>query len=82
MSTKGTRKQNSYLSLDKLSSVYLLDTESTKRACYNEYVADQVREISDIILAFLQYEGGDDALFYMQLLWMDDFYKSKKNMVV
>ena len=49
MSTKGFQKeQNSRINLDKLSSAYILGAETTEYASYNEYVAVQVKEISDI----------------------------------
>ena len=90
MSTKGYKgapgRRSSYIDLDKLESYGVFDnakpTDPSKFGSYNEYTADQVSKFPEILLAFMQYEGGDDAMYYLQLIWMDDFYKSKKNMVV
>jgi hypothetical protein len=45
---------------------------------YNEYAAHKIKSLPDIMLSFLQYEGGDDAIYYMQLVWMEDYHLAHK----
>ena len=76
-------KQDSYrLDLSKISKSGFFDSNPANYKTYNEYVADQVETLPEIIMALFEYEGGDDVLFYIQLAWMNDFYKSRKKLVM
>ena len=89
MSTKDYKKirtlGSQHIDLNKLEAYSTLNNDKladlTKFNSYNEYTADQVSKFPEIFLAFMQYEGGDDAMFYLQLIWMNDFYEGKKNLV-
>jgi hypothetical protein len=55
--------------------------DTSKFKTYNEYVAHKINTMPDIMLAFLQYEGGADAIYYMQLVWMEDWFRYGKKTV-
>ena len=90
MSTKGYKSTDgatsSYIDLEKLEAFTALNTtkpsDPNMFRSYNDYAADQVDQFPEILLAFMQYDGGDDAMFYLQLIWMSDFYKARKKQSV
>ena len=77
---------SSYIDLNELESMGVFSknksSDPNKYKTYNEFAEAQVAKFPEIMLAFMQYEGGDDAMFYLQLIWMSDFYKAKKKQVV
>ena len=52
----------------------------TRFKSYNDYAAYQVKKLPEILLTFLQYDGGDEAMYYMQLTWMEEYWSLRKNM--
>ena len=90
MSTKGYKSAggpgSSYIDLEKLEAFTAFNTakpsDPNKFKTYNDYTADQVGKFPKIVLAFMQYDGGEDAMFYLQLIWMSDFYKARKKQSV
>jgi hypothetical protein len=70
--------------LDQLSKLTLTSDQENidfaKFKSYNDYAAYQVKKLPEIMLTFLQYDGGDEAMYYMQLTWMEDYWSLRKNM--
>jgi hypothetical protein len=56
----------------------LQDVDIFSFKTYNEYAAHKIIGLPDVMLSFLQYEGGDDAIYYMQLVWMEDYHLAHK----
>ena len=83
---KKTATRSKYLDFTKLASYGIFDNTALEEAAtfktYNSYASYQVERFPEILTAFMQYEGGDDAMFYLQLIWMSDYSKSRKKMAV
>lgn len=45
---------------------------------YNEYAAAKVEEISDFVVALLQYDDAYDAIKIAQISWITEYYKKRK----
>ena len=56
--------------------------EAAEFKTYNEYAEHQVDKFPEILMAFLQYDTGEDSMFYLQLVWMHDYFKGKKKQAV
>lgn len=78
--------KSKYLDFSKLANYGIFDNTALEEAAtfktYNSYASYQVERFPEILMAFMQYEGGDDAMFYLQLIWMSDYAKSRKKMAV
>lgn len=83
---KKTSTKSKYLDFTKLANYGIFDSPSLDEAAefktYNSYARSQVDKFPEILMAFMQYDGGDDAMFYLQLIWMSDFCKAKKKQAV
>jgi hypothetical protein len=49
---------------------------------YNEFVAAKIEELPDHLVMLLPSEGGEETLQMVQVIWINDFWKSKKNLVI
>lgn len=56
--------------------------EAAEFKTYNEYAEYQVNKFPEILMAFMQYDTGEDSMFYIQLVWMHDYFKGKKKQAV
>ena len=45
---------------------------------YNDFVAAKVEEMSDMVVAILQYEDAGYALEMAQYSWIYEYFKNKK----
>ena len=45
---------------------------------YNDFVAAKVEEMSDMVIALLQYDDAGYALELAQYSWIQEYYKKKK----
>ena len=48
---------------------------------YNEFVAAKIEELPDHLVMLLPSEGGEETLQMVQVVWINDFWKSKKNLI-
>ena len=48
---------------------------------YNEFVAAKIKELPDHLIMMLPSEGGEETLQVVQILWINDFWQSRKNLV-
>jgi|10_taG_2_1085330.scaffolds.fasta_scaffold00201_38 hypothetical protein len=49
---------------------------------YNEFVAANIKSFPEHLIILLPYEGGENALHVLQVVWMRDFWKGQKNLTV
>tara|TARA_R110000824_G_scaffold308268_1_gene495779 strand:+ start:347 stop:598 length:252 start_codon:yes stop_codon:yes gene_type:complete len=45
---------------------------------YNDFAAAKVEEMSDMVIALLQYEDANYALQIAQYAWINEYYKKRK----
>jgi hypothetical protein len=64
--------------LDDSFEVKKPKVDVTSFNCYNEYAAAKVEEMSDFVVALLQYDDAYDALQIAQISWITEFYKKRK----
>ena len=53
-------------------------TDACTYDSYNDFVAAKVEEMSDMVLALLQYDDANYALEMAQYSWIYEYYKEKK----
>jgi hypothetical protein len=50
--------------------------------CYSDYVEAKVQELPDYLVILLPSDGGPQTLYMVQMDWLNDFWKSRKNLSV
>jgi len=59
-----------------------ISTEPEDFKTYNDFVEAKVKDLPDYLVILLPTDGGPETLQMVQIVWINDFWKSRKKLVV
>ena len=57
-------------------------TEPEDFKTYNEFVEAKIKELPDHLIMLLPTEGGEETLHAVQIIWINEFWRSRKKLSV